>query len=230
MHRDLIIGLLVSLAVHVGVITYPMWVGGGRIAPAPKPRVTTIGVIVMPKIEPDKPDEDDAIYEDRPQNMQPILAPPTLNEFPQIVLDTSFVQPMQLPAPVSMATGKITITMPAVPHSMGRRLDGFGEIFELAKVDQIPEVIVQVPPDYPYQLRSAGITGEVLVDCVVDFRGDVRNPHVERSTQLEFDVSAVRAVGKWKFQPGQRRGHAVNTHVQVPIVFSINKSPFTSGH
>ena len=147
MHRDLIIGLLVSLTVHVGVITYPMWAGGSRASPVPKPHRVTIKAIVMPKIEPDKPDEDDAIYEDRPQNAQPIPAPPTLNDVPQMALDTSFVQPMQLPAPVAMATGRITITMPAVPRSMGRRLDGFGEIFELAKVDQVPEVIVQVPPD-----------------------------------------------------------------------------------
>ncbi len=122
---------------------------------------------------------------------------------------------------------KITI---ALPRSNGARPDGFGEIFEMSKVDQIPEVIVQFPPDYPYQLRSAGVTGEVMVDCIVDSHGDVRNAFALKSSQREFDTAAVRAVNKWKFQPGQRKGRAVNTHVQVPIVFSINRSPFSAGH
>jgi hypothetical protein len=30
-------------------------------------------------------------------------------------------------------------------------------------------------------------------------------------------------VSKWKFRPGRKNGHAVYTHMQVPIVFTLNE-------
>jgi protein TonB len=224
MNRDLAIALFVSLTLNVGAVVVSECFGNGKPAPAPAVSQATIEVITMPKLEPD---EEDAVDEEKPQATQQNFAPPVLNEIPQLVLDTSFVQPIEPPAPGTVAVNKITI---ALPRSTGARPDGFGEIFEMSKVDQIPEVIVQFPPDYPYQLRSAGVTGEVMVDCIVDSHGDVRNAFALKSSQREFDTAAVRAVNKWKFQPGQRKGRAVNTHVQVPIVFSINRSPFSAGH
>jgi len=209
----------------VGAVVFSEYVGDRPTARAPKRAMATIEAITLPKIEPDA---EEAVAEDRPQRPQQSFAPPVLSEIPQLVLDASFVQPLQPPVPgTTLAVGRIQLTM---PPSTGRRLDGFGEIFEMSKVDQLPEVIIQIPPDYPYQLRSDGVIGQVLVDCIVDSHGDVKNAFAASSSRHEFEVPAVRAVNNWKFEPGQRRGRPVNTHVQVPIVFSINRSPFTSGH
>jgi protein TonB len=41
------------------------------------------------------------------------------------------------------------------------------------------------------------------------------------STHREFDFPAVQAVSKWKFKPGRRGGHVVNTRMSVPIQFNI---------
>ena len=230
MRRDLIIGVIVSSALHAGVIEYSEWSVNRRPAPAPKMSAPSIELIAMPKVEPDKPDADDAVYENRQQKMEQVFAPPVLEETFQMVLDTSFVQPLPLPVPGVKAINRIAITIPTTPPSTGRRLEGMVEIYELAKVDEIPEVVVQVPPDYPYQLRSAGIAGNALVDCVVDSHGDVRGAFVGKASEHEFGISAVRAVSQWKFRPGQRKGRAVNTHVMVPVVFSIDRSPFNNHH
>jgi len=229
MNRDLVIGILVSLALHAGAITYSEYCHNRRPAQAQEPQVATIELITMPKVESEKPDEDDAIYENRMQKSEQVFSPPVFNDVPRRVPEMASVQPLQPPERGKIAINKISIAI-TTPRSMGRRMDGLGEIFEMSKVDQIPEVILQVPPDYPYQLHSAGITGEVTVDCIVDFHGDVRNPFTGTSPHPEFGIAAVRAVSKWKFEPGQRRGRAVNTHVQVPIIFSINKSPFELHH
>jgi protein TonB len=146
-----------------------------------------------------------------------------------MVLETSFVQPLPLPMPSPKTTSNITITIPKSPLSVGSRLDGV-EIYDMSKVDEIPEVVVQVPPDYPYKLKSARITGDVVVDCVVDIKGDVRGAYVRNALQQDFGTSAVRAVSQWKFRPGQKKGKAVNTHVRVPVVFSIYNSPFDNRH
>jgi periplasmic protein TonB len=224
MPRDLAIAAVLALMLYGGIVAFSECIGDKALVPAHRPSITSIEAITLPKVEPD---EDEAVSEDRPQKPQPSFAPPVLNELPQIVLDTSFVQPIQPPVPGMLEVAKISISM---PPSTGRQLIGFGEIFEMSKVDQLPEVIIQVPPDYPYQMRSAGIIGQVLVDCIVDMHGDVRNAFAATSSQHEFDKPAVRAVNNWKFEPGQRRGRPVNTHVQIPIVFSINQSPFQSGH
>ena len=42
-------------------------------------------------------------------------------------------------------------------------------------------------------------------------------------SQREFESAAVQAVSKWKFKPGRKGGRAVNTHMQVPIVFTLNE-------
>jgi RNA polymerase sigma factor (sigma-70 family) len=37
-----------------------------------------------------------------------------------------------------------------------------------------------------------------------------------------LEAAAVAAVEQWKFQAGQKGGHAVNTHMQIPIVFTLS--------
>jgi protein TonB len=72
-------------------------------------------------------------------------------------------------------------------------------------------------------MRRAGISGEVVVDFIVDTNGEVRNAYAAHSSQREFEAAAVQAVSKWKFRPGRKNGHAVFTHMQVPIVFTLNE-------
>jgi TonB family protein len=74
-------------------------------------------------------------------------------------------------------------------------------------------------------MKVAGISGEVVVDFVVDIDGDVKFAVPIRSSQKEFEAAAVAAVSKWKFKPGQKGGRDVPTHLQVPIVFSLEGQP-----
>jgi len=60
------------------------------------------------------------------------------------------------------------------------------------------------------------------VDFVVDREGKVQNPVAVAATHPDLAAAAVEAVRRWTFDPGQKGGRAVNTHVQVPIVFSIS--------
>ena len=73
---------------------------------------------------------------------------------------------------------------------------------------------------YPPEYQKTGQTGEVLVDFVVGTDGSVINATAISSSDKAFEASAVEAVSKWLFQPGQKDGNVVNTHMQVPIVYA----------
>lgn len=95
------------------------------------------------------------------------------------------------------------------------------QVFEISKLDQTPRPKFQARPQYPTELRSSGVGGEVVVDFVVDANGDVQKAYAVRSSQREFEAAAVAAVSKWKFAAGRKGGVDVATHMQVPMVFGI---------
>ena len=94
--------------------------------------------------------------------------------------------------------------------------------FEIVKLDQKPVVKSQAAPQYPLAMRKAQIEGEVLVDFVVTAEGNVVKASALRSSRWDFEAAAIAAVSKWKFAPGKKNGRPVNTHMQVPIVFTLN--------
>jgi TonB family protein len=88
----------------------------------------------------------------------------------------------------------------------------------------LPRATLQQPPRYPMAMRASGMRGEVLVDFLVDIEGRVRNPYVVRSLNPSFDEPAVDAVRQWRFEPGTVGGRPVTTHMQVPVVFTLNET------
>jgi TonB family protein len=101
-----------------------------------------------------------------------------------------------------------------------RSQDANATIYEVNQLDQLPAPSTRVPPVYPTEMREAGIGGEVLVDFIVDVNGEVKNAFAKKSTHREFEAAAVEAVSKWVFRAGRKNGRQINTHMQVPIVFS----------
>jgi protein TonB len=199
MRRDLIIGFIFSIAVEFFV----GW-GGNLSHYKPKPKVKEDDqkvVFVLPKLEPDEPD----VVDDQPPTPQDI-APPQQQDVPQVVTPDSFVQQIEPPPPDLSALSKNIVKIPENRNS----LVGI-EVFDPSKLDTQPQPRLQANPQYPFEMRRAGISG------------DVRNAYAVHSSQREFEASAVQAVSKWKFKAGRKNGHAVFTHMQIPIVFSLNQ-------
>lgn len=217
MPRDLIIGLLFSLLLHGGVLFSHKFTGPAEVIKKKEPPVTTIEVIEMPKLEPEEPE----IVEASDEPVKPMdFAPPMQTDVPQVATPESFVQKIQPPPPenVKPAAGII-----AIPENRDTSRFRNMEVFDISKLDQQPVPRLQVRPQYPFEMRRAGIAGEVVVDFIVDTNGDVQNAYAVRSSQREFEAAAVQAVSKWKFKPGRKGGRNVNTHMQVPIVFTLNE-------
>lgn len=105
--------------------------------------------------------------------------------------------------------------LPTIGGPNGRPIFGSGDL------DAAPRAKMQPAPDYPFALRQAGIEGSVNIEFDVDASGRVVSARVLNSTNRDFEDAAVRAVLKWRFEPGRRHGKAVPFRMIVPIGFTV---------
>lgn len=99
---------------------------------------------------------------------------------------------------------------------------GPGDPVDINKLDRVPRTRVQVAPIYPVEARHDGRTAEVVVEFTVDEQGWVNNPRVVRSTDALFEQPTLRAVAKWRFEPGRKNGRPVRFRMLVPVSFALN--------
>jgi len=91
-------------------------------------------------------------------------------------------------------------------------------VFSMADLDQKPRPIYQPGPTLTPQIRRKA-PGTAYIIFVVDRRGRVVNPVIQKSTDPVFEKPALAAVKQWKFEPGKRAGKPVRFRMRVPITF-----------
>ncbi len=98
-----------------------------------------------------------------------------------------------------------------------------GRLLKPTDLDRIPRARTQPPPVYPREMAGLGIEGSVVVDFWVDEAGNAHDPTVVSATRREFEEAAVRAVARWKFEPGYLNGRRVRFRMSVPLVFKLDR-------
>lgn len=93
-------------------------------------------------------------------------------------------------------------------------------------VEQMPELIgglesIQSKIRYPEMAKRANISGRVIVQFIVNERGEVINPNVIRGIGGGCDEEALRVVSQAKFKPGHQRGRPVRVQYTVPVIFVL---------
>ncbi len=109
--------------------------------------------------------------------------------------------------------GDFAVKLPTTAEAQGDQADA---LFSLADLDQRPRVLYQPSPNITDAMRRKA-PGTVYVIFIVDERGRVDSPSVQKSTDPVFDAPALSAVKQWKFEPGKRNGQAVRFRMRVPI-------------
>jgi TonB family protein len=97
-----------------------------------------------------------------------------------------------------------------------------GEVFLAAELEDRPRLISIEEPRYPPVLESAGITGRVVFDFIVDTLGRVRasSINVISSTNKAFETPAIDALRTALFSPGKVQGDPVQVLVRQAISFT----------
>jgi protein TonB len=94
------------------------------------------------------------------------------------------------------------------------------KIYEAYEV-KAPVLIHKVAPDYPDVLRHARMHATVIVRCVIDKNGHVRDPQITVPAMPPFNAAVLNAIQQWRYTPGSRNGVAVETYLNVTVNFSL---------
>jgi protein TonB len=99
--------------------------------------------------------------------------------------------------------------------------DDLPKLGDYVYVEELPEAVTKVKPEYPDLARSANVDGTVLVQALVGKDGRVKDVKVVKSIPM-LDASAVAAVKQWVFKPALSNNKPVAVWVAVPVRFTLH--------
>lgn len=85
---------------------------------------------------------------------------------------------------------------------------------------EAPKKIEDVPPAYPAMARVARVEGIVILEAVIDTRGNVPSVAVLRSNAM-LDQAAIDAVRQWRYTPARLNGQPVPVIVTITVRFQL---------
>ena len=156
----------------------------------------------------------------------PLVAPPALAPERDVLAVAGSGPSSELPSGASIGSmlpagigDSIAVAAPAVPdppppvrQAPVRSGQGVRE----------PRKIVDVPPIYPPIALNARIEGAVILEAVINERGEIERVKVLRSQPL-LDDAAVSAVRRWRYTPTLLNGAPVSVLLTITINFTLSK-------
>ena len=88
------------------------------------------------------------------------------------------------------------------------------------------------PPRYPIEAVHKGEQGIVILDVMVDDAGNVAGFRVDQhgtNAAPILQLAAIQTANEWKFNPGHKDGKPVGGVIQIPVNFSLNNDPTSTG-
>lgn len=76
---------------------------------------------------------------------------------------------------------------------------------------------------YPQRAKEEGIEGKVLLELLIDEKGNIEEKKVLESSRNLFNNAALAVVDYVKFTPAKKSGIATKSKIVVPIHFEINR-------
>ena len=202
-----VIALMICAAVYIGVLF---------LNHAEKPADFTVveGAIRLSQPQKDKPLE--PIKKKKLKEVEPPKKlPKTFTSKPknaQTKPKMSIATPQFSPAMLPGLSGDVSI-----PPS-----DMLGIGFTMEEVDEIPQILRSIQPEYPLGAKRSHTEGKVVIRMLVTSDGSPTRLTVDSATPPGiFDKAALSAAKRWKFRPGMYHGKAVDTWVLLPFNFKL---------
>lgn len=84
----------------------------------------------------------------------------------------------------------------------------------------VPAKVKHVEPAHPAEALASGLRGIVILDLVIDERGQVVSAQVVRGVP-GLDEAAIVAARQWRYEPVKVAGRPVSVSLTVPITFAL---------
>ncbi len=85
-----------------------------------------------------------------------------------------------------------------------------------------PPVKIYTPqPQYTEEARRARIQGVVILQTIIDCRGDVTEVTVLKGLPMGLTESAVAAVSQWRFEPARVDGRPISVYYNLTVNFRL---------
>jgi len=139
---------------------------------------------------------------------RPVIKDRAANEVP-----ADPVVQAELAAPVDSSNGSV-LNYRAIPPPPAEFQRTGGEV-------QQARLIKSIPPVYPTIARSNRVTGDVLVDALIDTAGHVTTVKVV-SGPVMLRQAAVQALQQWKYEPARLDGQPVAMHLSLVVKFRLD--------
>jgi TonB family protein len=88
---------------------------------------------------------------------------------------------------------------------------------------QSMRLVRQVRPEYPPELRAAGVEGTVVLQAVISKEGAPLELRVLSTTDARLNQAALDAVTKWRYTPTLLNGMPVETLTTISIEFQLDQ-------
>jgi TonB family protein len=79
------------------------------------------------------------------------------------------------------------------------------------------------PPEYDDDARRARWEGSVLLNVMIDERGQVSSITVAQNAPYGIEHQAIKAVTKWRFDPATQNNKAIQACTQIQVQFRLSK-------
>lgn len=223
MSKKALCTLLISITAHVAVVvaldhqeTSPRTIHMGSIqapvalsfATVSQPQVEEPVVAEVP--EPAKPQ----VVAKPPEKAKPVLKKEPKPKKPEPVKEK--------PKTVAKKPRPVEPEQAVAQRSVTERSQSPGLSNEPVMVTE-PAIRNWVEPRYPRLAQRRNQQGSVMLDVIVDERGNPITVDVlESSGYPVLDKAAIDAVKRWSFEPEQRNQQFVRSRVHIPVVFEIS--------
>ncbi|MGB8063689.1 MAG: energy transducer TonB [Candidatus Sulfotelmatobacter sp.] len=96
-----------------------------------------------------------------------------------------------------------------------------GGVFRLGSGVTAPRPIYAPEPEFSEEARKAKYQGTCILGLVVDTNGRPTNIRVVSSLGMGLDEKAIETIRTWRFEPGQKDGHAVAVEIAIEVNFHL---------
>jgi len=119
---------------------------------------------------------------------------------------------------------KVWVTIPISFNLNVNESEGEPDMNKFVKAEEMPQMITQVQPQYPDELKKNNIEGKVFVKLLIDKEGNPKKAVVIKSDNEALNKLSIDAAMESKFTPAKIKNEPLAIWVVVPYRFSLSEA------